>query len=279
MLAAFGVRGKRFKALNEHVFGRIPDEIEVLLIPISRWTIMRTVLPAALRIKWQFAPICGCCRPFSNRRRHDAMPWEPDDRHRPRPGRIDRNLVRGVVAVFSRELRHVARWGQEPGKPGARACDLRKLVGEADANALLSGHGAAGGHLASLGPLVGLEQLARGEIDRATYARQFGHRGPHELEVSIARPGEDSDWIDLQLQGLRRSPVDVATLLDRQESARAAAWERFRQRYPRRAPSLRRRSKGCPRRPAIEKPRDRRWCAFSGSCAIRPASRGAHRSR
>ena len=42
MLAAFGMRGKRFKDLNEHVFGRIPEELEIPLIPISRWSIVQT---------------------------------------------------------------------------------------------------------------------------------------------------------------------------------------------------------------------------------------------
>ena len=88
---------------------------------------------------------------------------------------------------------------------------------------------------------MGLEQLSRGEIDRTTYERQFGHRGPTELEVSIARPGEDPDWIDRQLAGLRQAPVNVATLLARQEQVQAAAWERFQQRFPRRASAMRHR--------------------------------------
>ncbi|MFL5805160.1 MAG: PEP/pyruvate-binding domain-containing protein [Roseiflexaceae bacterium] len=118
---------------------------------------------------------------------------------------------------------------------------LSKLVGEADANALLSGLSSGASHLASLGPLVGLDQLARGEIDRATYARQYGHRGPHELEVSIVRPAEDADWIDQQLTGLREAPLDVTTLLARQKDAQLAAWERLQQRYPRQAAGIRRR--------------------------------------
>src|SRR5262249_22982663 len=95
------------------------------------------------------------------------------------------------------------------------------------------------GQLASLGPLVGLEQLARGEIDRATYARRYGHRGPHEFEVSTPRPGEDPGWIDRELAGLWAAPVDVETLLARQREAQAAAWARFRERRPRRAESMR----------------------------------------
>ena len=72
--------------------------------------------------------------------------------------------------------------------------ELAKLVGEADSALLLSGQQAGDISLASLGPVTGLTRLARGEIDRDTFTRQYGHRGPHEVELSIhdlprIRPG------------------------------------------------------------------------------------------
>ena len=117
---------------------------------------------------------------------------------------------------------------------------LQKLVGDDNANALLTGPGAASGPLASLGPVLGLAQLAKGEIDRATFMQQFGHRSPHEAEVSIPRPAEDADWIDRQLAGLHKSNEDAAALLARQGAARKAAWERIHAHYPRKGASLRR---------------------------------------
>jgi pyruvate,water dikinase len=119
--------------------------------------------------------------------------------------------------------------------------DLRALVGEPDAGTLLSALSAGASKLASLGPLLGLAELARGEIDRPTYARRYGHRSPHEFEVSIARPAEDPGWIDRQLAGLQKAEVDASALLARQEEAHAAAWERLRQRHPRKAAAMRRR--------------------------------------
>jgi pyruvate,water dikinase len=86
---------------------------------------------------------------------------------------------------------------------------------------------------------VGLDQLARGEIDRATYARQYGHRSPHEFEVSTPRPAEDPDWIDKQLAGLREAET-LAELLAHQKAARDAAWKRLEQRYPRKVEAIRR---------------------------------------
>ena len=52
---------------------------------------------------------------------------------------------------------------------------------------------------------------------------------------------ENPDWIDQQLTALREAPVDVQTLLAHQKEAQVAAWERFQQRYPRKAVGMRRR--------------------------------------
>jgi phosphohistidine swiveling domain-containing protein len=241
MLAAFGIRGKRFKDLNEHVFGRIPDELDVPLVPLSSWRTIRTILLAALSIKWRIRQHVKSLPAFLT-----TAPARCDALHaRIRAATTPRELIelwKADLLPFFHESCHMLLAGaRSRGNPALARGRLRKLVGEADANALLSGHGSTGNSLASLGPLLGLEQMARGEIDRATYTRQFGHRRPHELEVSIARPGEDPDWVDRQLAGLRQAHVDVATLLARQEKVQAAAWERFRQRFPQRASAMRRR--------------------------------------
>ncbi|MCP2163439.1 hypothetical protein [Goodfellowiella coeruleoviolacea] len=77
---------------------------------------------------------------------------------------------------------------------------LNRLVGADDASALMTGlREAAGAELVSLGPVLGLAQLRRGEIDRDSYVRAWGHRCPDEFEISAPRPVEDPDWLDRQL--------------------------------------------------------------------------------
>jgi pyruvate,water dikinase len=117
---------------------------------------------------------------------------------------------------------------------------LRKLVGDADTNTLLLATDAGTNQLASLGPLQGLTQLLHGEIDRATFTRQYGHHSPHLFEISFPRPAEDPQWIDQQLAGLREAPTDITTLLTRQQAAQMAAWDRFVRRYPRQAAKMER---------------------------------------
>lgn len=115
---------------------------------------------------------------------------------------------------------------------------LRVMAGETDAAAMLTGAG-IDGELASLGPLIGLTRLAKGEISRDEFVRAFGHRGPHEFEISRPRPGEDPGWVEAQLAGLRGLHTDAEALLARQENARQQAWARFAERHPRRVDGMR----------------------------------------
>lgn len=116
--------------------------------------------------------------------------------------------------------------------------DLTALVGVADASALLSGVSSEAELLASLGPVVGLSRVARGEMTRQAYLAQYGHRGPYEAEFAAPRPAEDPAWLDHQLELLAESATDVDAMLDRQRTEYQAAWKRFRQRYPDRAETM-----------------------------------------
>ena len=55
------------------------------------------------------------------------------------------------------------------------------------------------GQLASLGLLDGSGAAGPGRDRPGTFNRRYGHRGPHEFEISTPRPAEDPDWIDRQL--------------------------------------------------------------------------------
>ena len=131
---------------------------------------------------------------------------------------------------------------------GERVGQLRrkliKLVGADDADALLSNVSSHDELLASLGPVVGLARVARGEMSREAYLEQWGHRGPLETEASVPRPFEDPDWLDRQLTTFAKSPVDVEALLATQRAQFEAAWERFKDRHPRKAREMRRRLEG-----------------------------------
>ncbi len=123
--------------------------------------------------------------------------------------------------------------------------ELAELVGPDDADRLISSVSKSSdvrggsGLLASLGPVLGIARVARGEVGRAEYMAQYGHRGPNEFELSIPRPAEDSGWLDEQLEQFKKFPVDVEALLLKKRAEFAAAWNRFQASHPRKARKMR----------------------------------------
>jgi pyruvate,water dikinase len=107
--------------------------------------------------------------------------------------------------------------------------DLLERVGAEDTVTLLSNVSGEGNLLASLGPVVGLDRVRRGLMNRDEYILQYGHRCPHETEMSLPRPGENPTWIEEQIEGLSQLPSDVDTLLAEQGRKYAAALVRLRE--------------------------------------------------
>jgi pyruvate,water dikinase len=118
--------------------------------------------------------------------------------------------------------------------------ELAGLVGPDDANILIASVGGGAG-LASLGPMAGLAKVAVGAMSRDGYLRAYGHRGPHEFELSVPRPVEDPRWLDRELVNFRAAPVDVDDLIARQQELFDAAWARFRSRFPGKGDAIARR--------------------------------------
>ena len=241
LVAAFGVSPRRFAGMIETGFGKLPEGVEIPIVRLSLWGLLRKSLPVVIH---------DMSRMSANLKRLPAFLVEAPGRCEALKARIQAvsdpaelvALWQAEITPFFLECCHMVQASANQGGAGILTIprNLQKLVGEDDANALLTGPGVGSGPLASLGPLLGLTQLARGEIDRATFARQFGHRGPHEAEVSIPRPAEDPDWIDRQLAGLRQAQDDATALLARQEATRKAAWDRIHERYPQKETSIRR---------------------------------------
>jgi pyruvate,water dikinase len=110
--------------------------------------------------------------------------------------------------------------------------ELLKLLGPDDTIALLSNVSTEDETLASLGVVAGLDRLRRGQISRDEYLKVYGHRGPHEIELSLPRPAEDPNWVDEQLAGLEHSPMNVDTLLRNQRARYESALGNLRKSRP-----------------------------------------------
>ncbi|GAA3140914.1 hypothetical protein [Nonomuraea salmonea] len=174
--AAIGV--KSLLGAVEQVFGKLPPGLEVPLVGLSRWQIVKRVLPVAVGIR---------LRVRRNLRGMPAFLAASPARCEELRGRVAAAATAAELAeLWERELRPHAvtafQMLEAAGRQGGATLvmtrhRLYKLVGEIDAEAMLTGVN-ADGELASMGLLTGLSRLAAGEIGRDEFARAYGHRGP-----------------------------------------------------------------------------------------------------
>ena len=216
---AKAVRVKSLVSAVESVFGRIPPGLDVPKTAV-RWETVRRAVPAAIGIRLRVRRYLTSMRAFLA-----ASPQRCEELR----GRVAATTTGpALAALYESEIEpHLVtscHMLEAAGRQGGSSlvkvrATLRRMVGDADAEAMLTGV-TASHELASLGLLTGLTRLASGEITRDEFARRYGHRGPHEFELSVPRPGEDPGWIDAQLAGLRDLRTDATALLARQERAR-----------------------------------------------------------
>jgi phosphohistidine swiveling domain-containing protein len=239
-LSVLQAMGKSQEAAMEEMaglLGDVPEGLEIPLLPLSRWTVLRA-LPGMIKLGLKekqgakkvpeyLARNPGFCRDLRQRIRQarNGAALIAIWREEIRPYLTENLWVMGGAAQPLEALMKVKR-------------QLADLVGEADANALFSGLSSDEELLACLGPVVGVARVARGEMSRQEYLERYGHRGPHEAELSYPRPAEDPDWLERQLEEYAENPVDVDALLNRQRSEFEAAWQRLQTQHPGKAKKL-----------------------------------------
>jgi pyruvate,water dikinase len=235
-----GVSQARFRALTENTFGRLPEGVAIPPVPLSRPRMLRRMLP----LIFEFLR-----RVVANLKRLPGFVADNPARCAQLRARVETvEDPAALAALWEDEVRALVELGADMLATAGRADPialltvqkrLTKLVGAADAAALTSGLTVDGDVLASLGPVVGLARLERGEIDAATYAERYGHRSPHEFEVSLPRPVERPGWIDEQVAAMRAAGTDPLAMLEQVEAANRAAWERLVAAHPRKVRAVR----------------------------------------
>jgi pyruvate,water dikinase len=229
------------KMMEGTLYMRLPEGMEIPLIPLSRWSLL-CALPRLLGLQMrQKRAANGLPAYLSNNPEWFKRTADQIQRaetkvqlHSLWHEQINPHITQSVWIVLGSVSKATDYTIQVRRK-------LTQLVGPADANRLISSPNDCPDLLASLGPVVGIARVARGEMEREAYLEQYGHRGPHEFELSVPRPAEDPQWLDEQLAQFSQSPVDVEALLAKRRVEFDAAWERFLARYPRQAKSMRRR--------------------------------------
>ncbi len=203
--ALVGISPRRFAALFGPVLGKLPPVKEIPRPRLPRWKAIRLMVPATVAMlrrvnasQKRLPEFLAAAPSRCDQLRADieqttgaaSLPRLWQERVRP--------LVEEACDMLSAVAAHGTTLLTISGK-------LAKLVGEADSALLLSGPPTEGLPLASLGPATGLARLARGEIDRDTFARQYGHRGCYPQRDGLGR--EDEGYLIGEPAGVACGPA------------------------------------------------------------------------
>ena len=239
----FGLGKSSFDATSKELYGIDSNDISewnVPLVPTGPWDRV-LVLRNAFRVMTNVRKAMKSIKTFL-----DTNPTWCETQCRRLAGLEKEELIRWSDEVFLPYMVKCFWWmiGSAMAQSNAVSklrSDLLQIVSPDEAIALLSSVSTEDEFLASLGIVAGLDKLRHGQMSREEYVNKYGHRGPHEAELSIPRPAENSNWIDEQLEGLKHSSANVNALLREQRLRYEVALEKLRKLAPRKFDSLSRR--------------------------------------
>lgn len=171
----------------ERIFGRIPAGVDVPTVRLFSWKAITQAVPAAIRVRRQARTNLKDMTAFlatAQQRCEELRAQVAATGSGPDLADLYQHQVEPILVTACRMLEAANRQG------GMRLNysieKLRTMVGETDAEAMLTGAG-VDGELASMGPLLGLTRLAHGEISREEFARSYGP-GPARVRGLRAPP-------------------------------------------------------------------------------------------
>ena len=215
------------KELQGDFIGSAPSDLDIPIIPFSKLAVYRTMLMGMLRAQVQA------------RRDQSSAP----EFVKGMPGRCF--TLRGAISDCCNTKDLLALWQDEIRPLIFRCCQMLRSVtmtlgdqsarlhqelsasmAEGDVNTLLSDFSGTAAEVESLGPLTGLARVKDGLMSRAEYLERYGHRGPHEMELS-ASGAEDEGFSEERWNALLDSAGDVVALLTKRRAETSATWRRF----------------------------------------------------
>ncbi len=217
--------------LIRDLYGELPEGMNMPIHPFSRVEVMKEIVPRMMGMVGSSIKASKNLTRFLNE--------TPDWCNRMRQNINQVSTGEELLNLWKNELKpyYLNAWMSA----GASAVKLTNvtvldkkltvLVGQEDANILLSNlRGGAG--LESLGPVTGISKIVKGEMTREEYRIKYGHRGPHEYELSIPDPQEDDKWLEKQIEEFKKQTVNIGELLNKQRIQFEAARVRFKNRFP-----------------------------------------------
>ncbi|WP_326909873.1 PEP/pyruvate-binding domain-containing protein [Sedimentibacter sp. MB31-C6] len=213
-------------------FGRIPEEINIPTYPFSRLKLIKLMIPRIIQYSRKTMKTSKEIPQFIK----DTPDWCVRMTEQVKKAKSKEELL--LLWKNHIEPQNTkAWWGLLVGgsKAGLTLTPINKklteMVGSEDASTLLSNL-RGNSDLQSLGPVVGISNVIKGDMSREEYLKQYGHRGPHEFELSIPDPGEDKSWLDKQIEEYKKSDTDVEGLLKKQHIQYEDALKKFQKQFP-----------------------------------------------
>lgn len=230
IMPQFGIGIKFGKKLIGDVFGNIPDNLDVPIYPFSKIQLLKDL---SKRGSKNIKRIKEAQKLKDYYLKH-TQKWSEDTLRQIEKTDSKEKLYElwcNEIRPFVSKLWNIWLGGATSTTLVTLRKRLIKLVGEEDANLLLSNFRGDNG-LESLGPLIGIMKIFKGEMSGEEYIAHYGHRSPHEFEMSIPYPSEDKDYVEKQITEYKKSGVDVESLLKEQHEKYTSAKERFIKQYP-----------------------------------------------
>jgi phosphohistidine swiveling domain-containing protein len=229
---------KRGQALLEPAFGRMPDAT-MPIVDISWGEVLR-IIPKEfawqMKVRRNTKKIPKYIK--TNPGRCKALIEEiknTDSLHKLH--RLWRDEIKPLFVEGSYMLKTINEHYQMPWI--TLAGELKKLVGKQEADLLMSTVGNTSEELESLGVMIGVSEIAKGELSREDYLEGYGHRFPDEWHLQVPRPYENPNWLDEQIHQYEASPFDLSEITRNQRKKFEDAWVHFQKKYPGKSKKIR----------------------------------------
>lgn len=230
--ALYGTDTEFVMRIIGEAFGRIPKEVTVPIYPFSRLNLIKVMIPKIIQYSRKTIKTSKDIQKFIK----DTPDWSVGMAEKIKKTKTKEELL----SIWKMEIEGQnkrAWWNLLVGASKASLTlaplnkKLTEMVGSEDAGTLLSNL-RGDSDLESLGLVVGISKVIVGEMNKDEYLKQYGHRSPHEFELSTPDPREDDGWLEQQIEEHKKSGINVEGLLNKQRAQYKETLNKFNKEFP-----------------------------------------------
>ena len=235
---AFGKDYKPVLKKMNDIFGQMPEGMNITIYPFSGLGLIKAMMPGIMNTLKKSKEVTKAMPHYFT----DTPNWCRTMKERIEGAKTNKellNLWKEELWPYNCKALWVTRFAPRKKLTGLFKLneELPKLLGKEDANTLLSNLRGSS-ELESLGPVIGISKIIKGESSREEYLMKYGHRGPHEFEISIPDPAEDKIWLEKQIEEFKKSNIDAEELLKKQHTQYERTLKKLEDRFPGKAKKI-----------------------------------------